>query len=702
MARPAEDLYDVDDVDHARPDYSGSILLSILLRRELPQSSSFPLVTIPHKPQFATTTTWEVCTLALLPIHFQVPAFWIDDLNLFSWTQQLECEPGGRVLMARPRATPSPHAKDGESGSKSGWKDKLTAQQLSRKRAADRQLVRENRSKARQTIAALQERLDLLSTQQSDKIVAELLKENRNLEAEKETLRSKLQSICSALGLSREESSSLLQQSSHGSTTEGITSREGPTVEQPENEIQHAIVDSGRSVPFYTEGQTLQVDSIEDARSQCDASFDLTTELDSRMAVPDSPSPFPGIWAALGRLGSRSNLLDDDFLEAIMIWRSKTGHSGGGVFSVANALFHIARPPGLMSQQRLRSLARTPNILYLLVQDLESSEPSSNPALESMVPTRYPDSDDDDDSLTIMRRELAIAAYEAIRPGIRTHLMRDWKSYQSRNLYSSFVEHFDVQIPTDAKRQEVLQVDSNGCDIRLMPSTERWLHDINCLRMGDEFAVDFPELTELIRPTSGTEDPLGSRNSYADTRVAVGTLPPVNTAQLSIRANTPTAFSVTSSVEAVICSVGAAGAQEAAVDSSTNTTYLDDSFDRAFSFAEMQPPLPLGLTGVQQQPVSQAETIASEVDSASSIATTAPLPVISELGRSSVSDSASTKETQHDNMAWDPFVSASPADRTYRLDPSLSEWGAMSSWSATEDDSLFGSSSLWFPAWPSA
>ncbi|OAG44389.1 hypothetical protein AYO21_01385 [Fonsecaea monophora] len=604
--------------------------------------------------------------------------------------------------MARPRTTPSPHAKDGESGSKSGWKDKLTAQQLSRKRAADRQLVRENRSKARQTIAALQERLDLLSTQQSDKIVAELLKENRSLEAEKETLRSKLQSVCSALGLSREESSSLLQQSSHGSTTEGVASREAPTVEQPGNGIQHAVIDSGGSVPFCAEGQTLQVDSIEEGRSQCDASFDLTTELDSRMAVPDSPSPFPGIWAALGRLGSRSNLLDDDFLEAIMIWRSNTGHSGGGVFSVANALFHIGRPPGLMSQQRLRSLARTPNILYLLVQDLESSAPSSNPVLESMVPTKNPDSDDDD-SLTTMRRELAIAAYEAIRPGIRTHLMRDWQSYQSRNLYSSFVEHFDVQIPTDAKLQEVLQVDSNGCDIRLMPSTERWLHDINCLRMGDEFAVDFPELAELIRPNSATEDPLGIRNSCTDTRMAVGTLPLVNTAQLSIRASTPTAFSVTSSVEAVICSVGAAGAQEAAVDCSQNTTYLDDSFDRAFSFAEMQPPLPPGPPGVQQQPVSQAETIASEVDSTPSIATTAPLPAISELGRSSTSDSvASTKGTQHDNMAWDLFVSASPADRTYRLDPSLSEWGAMSSWSATEDDSLFGSSSLWFPAWPSA
>ncbi|KIW76443.1 hypothetical protein Z517_11189 [Fonsecaea pedrosoi CBS 271.37] len=604
--------------------------------------------------------------------------------------------------MARPRTTPSPHAKDGESGSKSGWKDKLTAQQLSRKRAADRQLVRENRSKARQTIAALQERLDLLSTQQSDKIVAELLKENRSLEAEKETLRSKLQSVCSALGLSREESSSLLQQSSRGSTTEGIASREATTVEQPGNGTQHAVIDSAGSVPFYTEGQTLQVGSIEEGRSQCDASFDLTTELDSRMAVPDSPSPFPGIWAALGRLGSRSNLLDDDFLEAIMIWRSNTGHSGGGVFSVANALFHIGRPPGLMSQQRLRSLARTPNILYLLVQDLESSAPSSNPVLESMVPTKYPDSDDDD-SLTTMRRELAIAAYEAIRPGIRTHLMRDWQSYQGRNLYSSFVEHFDVQISTDAKLQEVLQVDSNGCDIRLMPSTERWLHDINCLRMEDEFAVDFPELAELIRPASATEDPLGIRNSCADTRMAVGTLPPVNTTQLSIRASTPTAFSVTSSVEAVICSVGAAGAQEAAVDCSKNTTYLDDSFDRAFSFAEMQPPLLPGLPGVQQQPVSQAETTASEADSASSIATTAPLPVISELGRSSASDSvASTKETQHDNMAWDLFVSASPADRTYRLDPSLSEWGAMSSWSATEDDSLFGSSSLWFPAWPSA
>ncbi|KAH0845945.1 hypothetical protein FOPE_11265 [Fonsecaea pedrosoi] len=640
--------------------------------------------------------------------------------------------------MARPRTTPSPHAKDGESGSKSGWKDKLTAQQLSRKRAADRQLVRENRSKARQTIAALQERLDLLSTQQSDKIVAELLKENRSLEAEKETLRSKLQSVCSALGLSREESSSLLQQSSHGSTTEGVASREAPTVEQPGNGIQHAVIDSGGSVPFCAEGQTLQVDSIEEGRSQCDASFDLTTELDSRMAVPDSPSPFPGIWAALGRLGSRSNLLDDDFLEAIMIWRSNTGHSGGGVFSVANALFHIGRPPGLMSQQRLRSLARTPNILYLLVQDLESSAPSSNPVLESMVPTKNPDSDDDD-SLTTMRRELAIAAYEAIRcwtyKSRLGRIVMFWVLYRiltklgpmpgmvpafvtsnvvptpilyrlctlSRNLYSSFVEHFDVQIPTDAKLQEVLQVDSNGCDIRLMPSTERWLHDINCLRMGDEFAVDFPELAELIRPNSATEDPLGIRNSCTDTRMAVGTLPLVNTAQLSIRASTPTAFSVTSSVEAVICSVGAAGAQEAAVDCSQNTTYLDDSFDRAFSFAEMQPPLPPGPPGVQQQPVSQAETIASEVDSTPSIATTAPLPAISELGRSSTSDSvASTKGTQHDNMAWDLFVSASPADRTYRLDPSLSEWGAMSSWSATEDDSLFGSSSLWFPAWPSA
>jgi len=298
---------------------------------------------------------------------------------------------------------------EGESGPKSGWKDKLTAQQLNRKRAADRQLVRENRSKARQTIASLQQQVELLSSQQPDQIVADVLLENKNLEAAKDSLRSKLMSVYSALGLSREDAHVLLEGRHQSSKGEQIASSVTNTTTSSIGDQQTINVESRPAVPAAVEDEVPQTEPTSGPDSA--TPFDLATELDFRMAVPNSPSPFPSICAALEQPSPTSNFSDTDFLEAIILWRSNTGYSDS-VFNIASRLFHIDRPPSSVSSQRLGNLAHTPGILNLLIQDLEASEPTSAPVFDSMVLTNAPEHDD---SLATTKRELAIAAYEAVR-----------------------------------------------------------------------------------------------------------------------------------------------------------------------------------------------------------------------------------------------------------------------------------------------
>ncbi|KIW80206.1 hypothetical protein Z517_06821 [Fonsecaea pedrosoi CBS 271.37] len=302
--------------------------------------------------------------------------------------------------MPRRRAASPRPPDEGESAPKSGWKDKLTAQQLNRKRAADRLLVRENRNKARQTIASLQQRVELLSSQQPDRSVSELLVENKTLEAERDNLRIPW------------EDAHLLFEVRPGGSCPGAPTTLLSTTTGTQSIDAHtrAYVEASLAVTIAS-GHDQRPQAEVNHEPGLNAPFNLITELDFRMAVPNSPSPFPEICAALQRPNLESNFSDAEFLEAIMIWRSNTSYSGS-VYNVSSRLFHIHRPPSCGPRKRLRNLAHTRGILHLLVQDLEASEPSSVPVCDSMVPTNAPE---DDDSLATTKRELAIATYGEVR-----------------------------------------------------------------------------------------------------------------------------------------------------------------------------------------------------------------------------------------------------------------------------------------------
>lgn len=263
---------------------------------------------------------------------------------------------------------------------KPAWKDRLTEQQLNRKRAADRQLVRESRMRARQTVAVLEERLNLLVNQQSDKLVQEVMRANAALEQERDGLRQRFHAVCTALGLSREQSTAVL---------------------------------AANNVNDNDEKSSTEHDADNDNDQQADAAdnFDLITELDARMLTVGSPSPYPEIFAIMGRSTCDMTIAQDDFLEAVILWRCNSQASPYQVFDLATKLFNVDRPPVYLTRDRLRSLAGLPDIMQMVVRDLAQIRPLSDALADVELPPAAANT-----TIHQTRKELVLCAFLAISP----------------------------------------------------------------------------------------------------------------------------------------------------------------------------------------------------------------------------------------------------------------------------------------------
>lgn len=298
---------------------------------------------------------------------------------------------------------------------KSSWKDKLSEQQLNRKRAADRQLVRENRNRARQTIAVLEERVHLLSSQQPDKLVAELLRDNASLEAEKSALRERLQAVLLAAGLSREQSNDVIGNAANSEDTNvdpTITSSQPEEQTRQEVELLQDISHQLQtSLPETAEFNS----SLVEFKAQAPEKFDLITELDSRMAIGETPSPFPEIFANLQRSGTTpaQGFSDDEFYESLILWRQRYVKDGGA-YDIARRIFHIQRAPTFLTKERLSELVHKPDLLEIMLQQLELQ----NPQLPASSPCEAIDycNGSGDNTLALLKKEMAVCAFEAVRP----------------------------------------------------------------------------------------------------------------------------------------------------------------------------------------------------------------------------------------------------------------------------------------------
>jgi hypothetical protein len=264
---------------------------------------------------------------------------------------------------------------------KATWKERLTEDQLERKRAGDRQLVRESRHRTRQTIETLQEQVRLLSNQQPNKLVAELISANTALEEKQDALMHRMYGVCSALGLNKEDAHNLITQSIGGTAATNSTS---------------------------TQKQT-ETTSSDGPIAGAEGEFDVRAELDSRILVPNSPSPFPSIKAVMEASQTSTPLSEEEFLESIMLWQQTWVH-GASVYDLARTLLHVDRRPGCITRDRLKQLAQHPRVLPRIVELLESSTTSSLPPLTLPDPSELVA-----DSIVTVRREVVICAYESVR-----------------------------------------------------------------------------------------------------------------------------------------------------------------------------------------------------------------------------------------------------------------------------------------------
>lgn len=337
--------------------------------------------------------------------------------------------------MPRPRATGTAARNDVDQP-KSAWKDKLTEQQLSRKRATDRQLVRENRNRARRTIALLQERIELLSNQQPDRVIADLLQENTNLEREKGALKDRLQSIYIAVGISREDTHELISKSA----SEDTESSSSGCKSGVDNSGPLEIPPPPPSNPQNGKNIVIGSNNEHEQLPECQNEQDLVRELNLRTALPGFPSPFPGIYANMDQISGVVNFCDDEFIESIMLWKLRYP-SASSVFELASHLYHVHRPPNRLTQNKLSLITSTPSLLQLLIDDLDSPQLGLDLAATTPPSLVVPDT-----SVTTVKRELIVCAFEAIRPWkYRSRLARItmfWALYRILNV-SLFLIHID-------------------------------------------------------------------------------------------------------------------------------------------------------------------------------------------------------------------------------------------------------------------
>ena len=241
---------------------------------------------------------------------------------------------------------------EGDGKARGAWKDRLTDQQLSRKRAADRQLVRESRTRARETIAQLEERISLLAEQRGDELMQQVLQENASLEQERTALRQRIHTVCSALGLSREQSTGVVAELQPQSTHAGVTAPPPPAITAAPGLPTQKEPDTG--VEAYADG---------DAEADADAQADLSS-------ASDGKSQWPNILSCLGRTNFDSAIDTETYIEALVTWRRNAD-----VFALASKLFNVHQSPCGLTRARLRVLAAAPGILHQVVQDLEHVQP---------------------------------------------------------------------------------------------------------------------------------------------------------------------------------------------------------------------------------------------------------------------------------------------------------------------------------------
>jgi hypothetical protein len=108
-------------------------------------------------------------------------------------------------------------------------------------------------------------------------------------------------------------------------------------------------------------------------------------------------------------------LSEEEFLESIMLWQQTWGH-GPSVYDLARTLLHVDRRPGCFTRERLKLLAQHPRVLPRVVELLESATTTSLPPLTLPEPdelvAEWPRHSE---SLTSVRREVIICAYESVR-----------------------------------------------------------------------------------------------------------------------------------------------------------------------------------------------------------------------------------------------------------------------------------------------
>ncbi|KIX06718.1 uncharacterized protein Z518_04694 [Rhinocladiella mackenziei CBS 650.93] len=663
--------------------------------------------------------------------------------------------------MPRARA-PTKISKDGERSAnqpKSCWKDKLTDQQLDRKRAADRALVRENRNRARRTIAVLQERIELLSSQQPDRVIADLMQENAALERAKTALRDRLQSVCVATGISREETHELIARLDPGdSASASITGRRDSTgtgyAQEPLSSMDVAVTVAGPSSPA-EQGESTHSNSNShgrEARSlgqEIKTKTDLTVELNFRMRVPNSPSPFPGICVNMDQTSCHVDFSDDELLESIMLWRRKSPNTET-VFGLASQIFHVDRTPGYLTQDKLSAMACIPSLVQLVVQDLESSQ-SGLDLTALMPPSHVPP----ETTVSNVKKELLLCAFEAIKhwkycsqvaritmfwalyrmlmllvfptpknlskcpvwyrpllvqmwnphpsfidfipwPRIRAHLVHDWQSYQAQNLYSSFVENFDIHTPLGSQPRGLFRITPNGSELEIDPRAEKWFQDLSSLRMHRGFVDSFPEFARFVHISDSDlefrTDFNISKNDLSFMRIPrIVTESPPETSAVHEQWSTPSQ-PVPSGLELPLASTERS---DTMAKDGSNPNMVSNSGPVVFN-AHVQGCLPPG-HNASSVARDDGQSANGSVETKLSPSTTAEVRVSGtsvpmEFTKSLHRPVEASPAYPHKDARFGDFNPMPPSCETpgYQIDPSLMEWQVPVPWSMQLDDSRLG------------
>ncbi|KAH0829709.1 hypothetical protein AYO21_10616 [Fonsecaea monophora] len=246
---------------------------------------------------------------------------------------------------------PTLSQNDGNSGTAyNSWKSKLTEDQLKRKRLQDRQSRRETRSKVKDTVATLEERLRLMAT--PDRLIMSLIESNAEFQAQRDCLQGILDTCMGAFGFDKAEGRDIL-------------TRQMQRQKQPKDEA------TGRAamVSALPSPSASSPDSMHWQRSPADV------EIDSRMRIHITPSPFFGIGRVMQLESQNMTISDQEILAAIPKWRdsfeSKSSSHPNSVMGLACELIHSDLPPSqIRDQETLERLVRLPDFFYLMIAEL--------------------------------------------------------------------------------------------------------------------------------------------------------------------------------------------------------------------------------------------------------------------------------------------------------------------------------------------